>query len=91
MGKELSHLYLDRDIPSEDSSGPEDVSPVHVPKEFKNAIRKAKEIAQSACRELASQDIPKQSAVDFWCDTLASLNFLERDIELVEENLERKI
>lgn len=80
----MSNLYLDRDVPSEDSSRPDDVSPVYVPEVFKKVINDALEIAIDACTDLSKYENPKLSAVDFWCDMVATLKFLVKDIQMAE-------
>jgi hypothetical protein len=81
----MAHLPLDRDVPSEDKYEPDDESPVDVPNPFREAIKKALEIAQDACRKLREEKNPKRSAIDFWCDMVDDLKRIDFDIKLVTE------
>lgn len=80
------YLPLDRDIPADEGSyEPDDDSPVDIPNKFKEAIAKALKIAEDICKSLLSQKDAKRSAVEFWCDTVNSLKWIERDISVVTD------
>lgn len=85
------NVPLDRDVPDKGTYEPDDESPVDVPKRFIAAISKALEIARNACRSLLNEEHPKRSAVEFWCDTVGSLERVLKDIEIVTaEELEER-
>ena len=80
-------MYLNRDVADKHVERVQDDSPVHVPPFWARYISDALYEAERFCAKLKEETNPQQSAVDFWCDMVDDLKGIQRDIQLVSEEI----